>query len=65
MLYGARIIVVFYETFRSNHSYTRLGHVEDADGLRVVLSPGKSGALLLVQVTATASVSGIDAIYLP
>lgn len=34
MLYGSSTLVVFYETFQSRHSYTRLGRVEDADDLR-------------------------------
>lgn len=65
MLYGARTIVVFYETFRSKYSYTRLGHVDDADGLRVALSPGKSRVLLFAQATTIESVSGIDAVDFP
>lgn len=37
MLYGSNTVVVFYETFRSSYSYTRLGRVEAPDDLSRVL----------------------------
>ncbi|MBS0583092.1 MAG: hypothetical protein JSS42_08330 [Proteobacteria bacterium] len=37
MLYGSSTVVVFYETFRSSYSYTRLGRVEDPVDLARVL----------------------------
>jgi hypothetical protein len=37
MLYGSRTVVIFYESFRSSYSYTRLGRVDDPGDLGRVL----------------------------
>jgi hypothetical protein len=40
MLYGSDCLVLFYDSFSSVYSYTRLGYVENPDGLAKALGSG-------------------------
>jgi hypothetical protein len=42
MLYGSKTLVVFYETFQSSYSYTRLGRVNDPRDLSQALGGGNA-----------------------
>jgi hypothetical protein len=51
MLYGSRTLVIFYRSFNSAYSYTRLGHVDDPLDLAQALGQGN------VRITFTKSES--------
>lgn len=40
MLFGNDCLVVFYKSFKTSYSYTRIGHIENADDLEQILGRG-------------------------
>lgn len=58
MLYGSSCVVLFYETFSSGYSYTRIGSVDNPSGLAQALG---SGNVTVTFDKATSVVTGIHA----
>lgn len=42
MLYGENCLVIFYQSFSTPYSYTKIGHIENTDGLSEALGNGEA-----------------------
>lgn len=49
MLYGSNCLVLFYKTFSSSYSYTRLGKVDNPSDLSEVLGTGNASVTFEIQ----------------
>jgi hypothetical protein len=54
MLYGDSCLVVFYESFDTSYTYTKIGHIDDVSGLADTLGTGSVTVTFQANVSDTA-----------
>ena len=64
MLYGDDCVVLFYESFDTGYRYTRIGHIDNAEGLKEALG-GASAKVSFTRRTETPVVVTINEMTIP